>query len=368
MAVRGRFSEAHWLEPVLAAGLFVGCLVINAGERWPYVWVIDLVCCLGAAMAYRRPAASAIGVGAGVSSWLLISGVLPSVSGLAMLIVVVAAFRSDLSWKWPLVFGVVILGYLVLIAGSLDDTSLHWGTGALLSMLLGLAMGSGELWRRWQQLVQLERERAAAELEAFRVSLARDLHDTVAQTLSATAMRAHLALADPGLPSEPRIDLEWIADQCRSSAHDLRELMGRLRGEEAATDEPLASVATLGQTVAEQVERLRAAGFDASSEVTISRLSAARAKALSAVTVEAANNMIKHATPGTTCLIQLRDDGPDVLATYSNVAARSGGEGGMGLTGVRERLALLGGTSHSQRVGKQWQLVARLPHGIEASD
>lgn len=364
---RAGLTDASWLEPALAAALFTGSLVINLGDPWPYIWVIDLVCCLGAAISYRRPVAGTIMVAAGVASWLLIPDVLPSVSGLAMLIVVVAGFRSDLSWKWPLVVGVIVLGYLVLIDRSEDDASLHWGSGTLLLLLMGLAVGSGELWRRWQRLVHLERERGAAELDAFRVSLARDLHDTVAQTLSATAMRAHLALADPGLPAEPRDDLEWIADQCRSSAHDLRQLMGRLRGEDTATNQPLASVDTLRSTVDQQVDRLRTSGFEASSEVSVQRLSAARSRALSAVTVEAVNNMIKHAAPASACTIDLRDDGADVVATYTNTTGRTGGgQPGMGLTGVRERLALLGGTSENRRVGQQWQLVARLPHGVEA--
>ncbi|MFT3861402.1 sensor histidine kinase [Micropruina sp.] len=210
----------------------------------------------------------------------------------------------------------------------------------------------------------------SAELgDAFRVALARELHDTVAQTLSASAMRAPLALADPGLPAEPRTDLEWIADQCRSSAHDLRELMGRLRGDAVVTDQPLASLDTLRQTVAEQVDRLRSAGYEASGRVSLTRLSAARSQALSAVTVEAVNNMIKHATPGSTCLIELRDDGTDVLVSHANGAQAGRGsadEPGMGLTGVRERLVLLGGTSGHRREGQQWVLAARLPHGVEA--
>lgn len=375
MAVSGRegaFAEARWLEPALATALLVVCLLINSGDPWPYIWITDLVCCVGAALSYVRPVAGALLVGGGVAVWLMIPGVLPSVSGLAMLIVVMAACRRDLPWKWPLALGAVVLGYLVLVDRSMEDTAQRWGPSAVLLLLLGLAMGSGELWRRWQHLLQVERQSAADELDSFRVALARDLHDTVAQTLSAAAMRAHVALADPSLPAEARADLGWIADQCRSSAHDLRELMGRLRGGDTPSDQPLASIETLVDTVHQQTERLREAGFEASCLMRVQRLSAARSRALSAVTIEAVNNMLKHARPGTPCTIDMRDEAADVVATFTNemrdAPDRGSDRPGMGLTGVRERLALLGGESSHRSDGRQWRLVARLPHGVDAGD
>ncbi|MFT4217316.1 MAG: histidine kinase [Micropruina sp.] len=359
----------RWLEPILAGGVFFACLMINLGESWNYMWVIDLVTCVGAGLSYRWPKRGAIAVAVGVFSWLVIPGVVPSMSGLALLVNVMAAFRQNLRWKIPLTVASAVLGYVVMVSRSIQSAETHWVTAAVLVLLFALAIGSGELGRRWQRLVQLERERGNAELDAFRLELARDLHDTVAQTLSSTAMRAHLALAEPGLPDQFRADLEWMAQECRASAHDLRELLGRLRQGPSGSAQPLANLDTLRATVADQAERLRAAGFRVEAEVEIERLSAARAQALSAVTVEAVNNIVRHAQPGTACGLRLKDDGSDVVARFTNVAAPATNgltpPAGMGLTGVRERLALLGGHCTYRRDGRGWELLARLPHGVE---
>lgn len=363
--------STRWLEPILAVGLYVASLTINSGEDWHYMWAVDLLTCAGAALSYRWPLAGALAGAVGLAAWLMVPDVVPSAGALAVLINVMAAFRQNLRWKIPLSVALAALGYLVLVMRAVRNPADHWATAAVLVLLLALAIGSGELGRRWQRLVQFEREQASAALDTFRLELARDLHDTVAQTLSTTAMRAHLALAEPGVPEAVRADLEWMAHECRSSAHDLRELLGRLRlGPTAPGVQPLANLETLRATVAAQADRLRAAGFDVSADVDITRLSAARAQALSAVTVEAVNNIVRHARPGTACEIRLADRDDYVVARFSNVAApasvrTASPPAGMGLTGVRERLALLGGDCAYRLEGRGWTLSARLPHGVE---
>lgn len=362
---RGPVGEALWLEPGLAALLFAVAVVLNSGEPWRPILVIDLVCCAGAALSYRFPVIGPAVVTAGMAAWLFVPAVLASVSGMAYLIAVMAATRRNVAWKYPLVLGFAALGYTILIWRD-GPSSQYLGGGIILLTLTVVAVGAGELWRRWQRLLELEREQAEADLQAFRLELARDLHDTVAHTLSATAMRANLALTEA--PSGPlRDDLEWMATECRSSAHDLRQLLGRLRaGESSPVGPELASVDTLRATVESQAERLRAAGFTVNCQVGIERLSAARAQALSAVCVEAVNNIVRHATPATPCDLTLAENGPEVVATYRNVTGSPAGRrAGMGLTGVRERLALLGGTCEVRHVGSQWELAARLPHGVE---
>lgn len=364
-------STTRWLEPILAVGLFVASLTINSGEQWHYMWAIDLLTCVGAGISYRWPLAGAVAGAASLGAWLMVPNVVPSAGALAVLINVMAAFRRNLRWKVPLSAALAVLGYVVLVMRAIRNPADHWATAAVLVLLLALAIGSGDLGRRWQRLVQLERERASAVLDTFRLELARDLHDTVAQTLSATAMRAHLALAEPDVPESVRADLEWMAHECRSSAHDLRELLGRLRhGPALPGVQPLANLDTLRATLAEQAERLQAAGFQVQADIDITRLSAARAQALSAVTVEAVNNIVRHARPGTACELRLADHGDHVVARFTNVAGPAsmrspGPTAGMGLTGVRERLALLGGDCSYRLDGGGWALAARLPHGVE---
>lgn len=354
--------RAHWLEPSAAAMLLVLSLFATSGGDRPSLWIIDVVTCAGAAASFRFPRSGAMLVAAGLASWLLFPGVWPSVTGLAFIINVFAAVRQQLPWRVPLAIALSVPGYLVMVERS-AELGERAAPAALVLFLLVLAWGGGELWVRGSRLIELERERAEMERTELRLSLSRDLHDTVAQTLSRAAMGANVLVADPGLPDETRDELHRIADDCRTSAHDLRQMLSALRAGSVSspTTEP-ASTESLVRTVADQAARLRAAGFAVETTTVLPHLSAARAQTLSAVTVEAVNNILKHARPDTSCRITFTPDGGDVLARFVNTpqkATRS--RRGLGLVGVRERVALLGGSADVERSPDTWTLTVRLP-------
>ncbi|MCB0910736.1 MAG: hypothetical protein KDB60_03870 [Propionibacteriaceae bacterium] len=360
-------GEALWLEPSIAALLVALTTVLNRDEGSAAVWVVEIVTCLGAALAYRLPLAGALVVAAGLSSWFLMPGVWPGASGLAFVVNIFAAARKGLSWRAPLTIALTVLAYLVLVERSVAQPTDRPGPAALVLSLAVLAWLGGAAWRRGAVLLEHERERAALEQAELRLSLARDLHDTVAQTLARAAIGANLALTEPDLPAGARVELERIAAECRSSAHDLRQLLAALRSQGTDPGRTVAVVTaeTLREDIEEQAAGLREAGFDVEVDVAVQALSAARAQTLSAVAREAMNNMRKHAQPAGHCRIWIHDDGDDVVARFENPRQRSGrAPDGMGLTGVRERLALLGGSSRTVEDGELWELVVRLPHGV----
>lgn len=356
--------HALWLEPVAALMLLGLVIVAHSDEDRGFLWLIDVVSCLGAAVSYRYPRTGAALTTLGLTSWLVLPSVVPSIGGMGFVVNIFAAVRQGLPWRIPLAIVLTAIGYVVLVERSVSDASERLAPAVTVLVLLVLAWGAGELWVRGTRLIELERERAMLEKSELRLSLSRDLHDTVAQTLSRAAMGANVLLTDPDLSDDARAELRRIAEDCRSSAHDLRGMLSTLRDQhaEAAPPSEPASVATLTRTVEEQADRLRSAGFAVRTVVDIDRLSAARAQTLSAVTVEAANNIAKHAVPGTACSIRFDADRGDVVGRFENVP-RNGAASrrGLGLVGVRERVALLGGVAEVRRDAHTWALLVRLP-------
>ncbi|MDO5735539.1 MAG: histidine kinase [Propionibacteriaceae bacterium] len=260
--------------------------------------------------------------------------------------------------------------YLGLVRKAPLKPSDQLTTSIILLLVLIVAYGGGVAFRYATQRIQREKESGQQRLQELQVSLARELHDSVAQTLSSAAMRANIAMSDPGMSPLTRDHLERIADECRSSAHDLRLLLSSLRedqGRPVATG-PLADVDSLRQAVDEQANRLRDEGFHVTTDVNIDKLSAARCQTLAAIVIEAANNVVKHAKPRSRCSITMVADGDEVLAEFTNVRKNTKGvHQGFGLTGIQERLTILDGSCSVTRAGGQWTLQARLPLGVEGS-
>lgn len=361
-------QPAAWIEPVAALVVFGLSLYINRSEPWPWMWVIDLAACGGAALSRRHPAIGAILTGLGLAFWLPFTHALPSMSSIAFYINIFAAARTNLTWKVPLTLGFGGLAYLTLVRNNADALEYRWTTAVLLLIMLAVSYAGGAAFRYAAHRVEFERETGEQRLEELQRSLARELHDSVAQTLASAAMRANIAMSDPGTSELARDQLERIADECRSSAHDLRQLLWALRedSDQVVAPGPLADVETLKRDVAAQAERLRAEGFTVDVDIQLAKLSAARCQTLAAITVEAANNVLKHGRPRSLCTFSIVADGDDVIGEFTNfVKSQRGMNRGFGLTGVQERLALLDGTCTVTHEGGQWTLRAQLPIGLE---
>src|SRR5699024_6214959 len=102
-------------------------------------------------------------------------------------------------------------------------------------------------------------------MQAQRMRIARDLHDTIGHTLSVAALHTSVA-AEARDPEEAAAALERVRS---ATSEALRELRGTVK---FLRDEPLdrAPAATLGLASLEQVaESARAAGLEVSAEVDV---------------------------------------------------------------------------------------------------
>ncbi|OKK06798.1 histidine kinase [Streptomyces sp. CB03234] len=195
-----------------------------------------------------------------------------------------------------------------------------------------------------ERLLAMERRQAA---EAERAAIARELHDVVAHSVSMIAVQAESATyTSPDLSPQAREALQQIAGTARSSMTELRRLLGVLRthpGDKTAATSPQPTLAGLD----ELVEQHRAVGGSADLKVRGERVALPAGWELSAYRIvqEALTNARRHAPGAHTVVdvvygtdrltVRVADDGPGPGAHDGT---------GHGLTGMRERAALLGGS------------------------
>ena len=204
---------------------------------------------------------------------------------------------------------------------------------------------------------ELQGRRAAAEEQA---RIARELHDVVAHSLSVIVVQA--AAADDVFDVEPRRAREPIRAielAARSALGDLRRVLGILHG--GAEYEPQPGLGRLDALV----EQVRATGLEIALEVEGAPRPLPAAVDLSAYRIvqEALTNTLKHARAehatvhvryGPELDLEIRDDGAG--------GGSNGGNGGSGLIGMRERVAILGGSVDTgPRPGGGYLVSARIP-------
>ncbi|MEO7588558.1 MAG: hypothetical protein ABIS84_11095, partial [Arachnia sp.] len=72
---------AAWFEPVASLVVLALAMFVNRSVDWPWMWVIDIVACTGAALSYRYPAAGAVLAGLSLVAWLPFENTMVSLSG-----------------------------------------------------------------------------------------------------------------------------------------------------------------------------------------------------------------------------------------------------------------------------------------------
>jgi signal transduction histidine kinase len=201
-----------------------------------------------------------------------------------------------------------------------------------------------------QQLHQVQRRRAAEEIRLARAEerlrLSREVHDVVSHNLSAIAVQAgvaRLVLAEQ--PGQAGTALAAIETASRSALDELRGLLRQIRDPED-TDE--AATPTLRDLPA-LIARLRRAGLDVSYQASGQPGAYCSAVEFSAYRIaqEALTNVTKHAS-GARARVLIGHGGDELTITVADdgdpdSAAPAAG-GGLGIPGMKERAALLGGT------------------------
>jgi len=219
-----------------------------------------------------------------------------------------------------------------------------------------------------QAKAELVRAQAAAHgALAERLRIARELHDIVAHSVGIIAIQAGAGRrVFDASPAEARDALAAVEATSRETLSGLRRMVTGLRH---ADLEPGAGQASLGPAPGlADVNRLAAMTLDAGVKVEVDwhgiweplpadiDLSAFR------IIQEAVTNVVRHAgTDECRVVIDQRDGQLSIEVTDSGRGGGAAGTG-YGITGMRERAALLGGDfSAGPRIGGGFRVAARLP-------
>jgi signal transduction histidine kinase len=236
----------------------------------------------------------------------------------------------------------------------------HFWPGLVAPLALALfavALGNDRRTRRAyfagleERAERLERERdalAQVATAAERARIARELHDVVAHSLSvmvAQADGASYAIAtDPG---QARRAMETVAETGRDALNEMRRLLGVLRP--AASESEFAPQPGV-DAIPSLVARVRDAGLPVELVIDGAEAPLPSGMELAAYRVvqEALTNTIKHSGPGASAHVALHYGAGALEVRVDDDGAgirRPSADGpGHGLAGMRERVAMYGGT------------------------
>lgn len=297
-------TRADWPWPIPVVSLVITallCAVLAVRERWPYAVI-------GGLLAVVVPGLSAVVVLTARDEWVPISQSLLTAASVLALVTT---------------FGVLIRESLASRAELLEQQELT----------------AAEQGRR--QLVE-ERNR-----------IARELHDTVAHSLSIISIQAStVRYRIEGVSEETIGELDQITETARAALLEMRGLLAVLRQEDAERD--LAPQPTLGR-IGELVEHARRGGADVRFQAygDLDDVAVSDTTAISAYRIvqEALSNALRHA-PGAPIDVAIAVGAEVVVIDVQNPApptapGQSDAPGGFGLLGMRERATFVGGRLHA---------------------
>lgn len=296
---------------------------------------------------------------AGVGILAVGGGIVAGLSPFGTVVIGVAAWYAAAVLAWPAAAGLACVGPVAAaVAGMVTGHEVNALTRALIGAVVGLLIGVLRRQRqaRIRQDAELALANERAELLAERNRIAREVHDVLAHTLSAVSvqMTALDALVDDG--ADPAVVRAGIDRTKRLVVEGLAETR---RAVHALRDEPVALVDQLTALA-------RADDVELQLDGVARPLPAAAGLALLRVAQEALTNARKHAQD-TTVHIELWFGEGRTRVTVTNPApagpsvdlANTGG--GYGLSGLNERVDLLGGSFNAGPCGSGWRVEAEVP-------
>lgn len=213
-------------------------------------------------------------------------------------------------------------------------------------------------------------EEAARAVSEERLRISRELHDVVGHTMGVIALQAgvgaHVIDTDR---DEAKAALVSIAETSRSALAEIRQILGALRtGQDLTPVRPAPGLAALDDLVGE----LAAAGLPVRVHLSGDPVGVPAGVDVTAYRVvqESLTNVLRHAGPATAevrvayqpgaVVLEVIDDGPG--------PAPSATTGGHGQIGMRERVAVWGGTLDvGPRQTGGYRVAARLPYREEGA-
>src|SRR4051794_33015164 len=261
--------------------------------------------------------------------------VTPFTAGGAVLLVYAAGHSGSnrprrVALRWYVGLTLIVVGFAVVSPIPLPWRLFAFAPPAVLIWVIGLICMEAAADDRASKIHNAQVEHLATVAERERI--ARDLHDLLGQTLTGIVVRSQLAqrlvAADP---EAGRAEMAAVEQAAREALTEVRATVAGWRQVD------------IGAELAAARDALCAAGV----ELVVERdpdlvLTPSAETALGLALREGVTNVVRHAQ-ARRCTIALRSTGDQVALEIVDDGAGGGGRDGTGLTGMRERIAALGG-------------------------
>ena len=330
--------------------------IVDYAAGYPTVWLAvltALACWLAFARRPRLPLIGFLGVFglgaaqawngrtgyAGVAVWILALAVVldansrrPIWGGLGATLVTLVASLV------PLVIGIEVHGSI---------------PGELIGGVLAATL-AGQVIRAAFAAARAGEAEAAARLAAERLELRHAIHDSGSARLAQLMLLSRRLREHPELPAALRSDVDLLADVAAAGAQELRAAM------QPRTD----SSPELAREWRRSLEVLRTAGFDVVETLQpLPSLTRDAEEEAARVVREATSNICRHAAEHGRVLAAATARHGTLALTWlsdrNDTAAASGG--GLGISGMSERVRQLGGSVETALVDGCFRLTVTLP-------
>src|SRR5216683_2313130 len=297
--------------------------------------------------------------------------------GPILFVTVIALYTvaSRLPWQQSLVASTVALGTMLgavlvgvpsaSVIGDLQHAVTFSGW-LIVPWIAGLVVRV-----RSESRLQVLAERLRRSTSEERLAIAREIHDVVGHGLAVITMQSGVALhLIERRPEQARVALEAIHQSGKAALDELRATLSAFRGEagETGTTESRLAGPGLGRLDG-LVSTMSGSGLSVRCELDgeISDLPATTDLAAYRIIQESLTNVLRHSGPGSTVRIRI-ERSPGQLVT--EIADQGDGMrsppaapgSGLGIPGMRERCATLGGTfAAGPRLGGGFRVRAILP-------
>jgi signal transduction histidine kinase len=274
--------------------------------------------------------------------------------------------------------GIAVLAgcWLVAAADIEPRAAIGWVFFRIGASVMSAALGESVRTRRFiaaqaiarAELAERARDdEARARVDAERLRIAREVHDTVAHAIAIinvqSGVTAHVLGTREDRAPEAVAALAVIEQTSARALREMRTILGVLH----ATDDDRAPHPGLGQ-IGELTARAREAGLDIDLEMASQAppVPSAVGSAVYRILQESITNVLRHAGPTrVTVAVEYAADAVSVRITDGGRAGTgelAAHQPGRGILGMRERCRLLGGTLDAGPVpGGGFAVTARLP-------
>ncbi len=365
------------LPPIVTDGALALLLMVSAdvaayqdaGKLTALQVVVIALITLPVATRRLFPATVTTVIGAALILDLLLGYSNSFIENFAVLVALYTLYASvGAEWRVVAVSGLLVIGLITGVALGWRNAGRVYladiGYNAII-FALPVILGYGVRTRRAYvaQLHEQSQLRAREAAAGERTAIARELHDVIAHSVSVMVLQAaaggRIAHRDP---AGAAATFEVIEQTGRNALSDMRRVVGVLK-DDSQKDMALSPQPSLSQLDA-LVDQVRQAGVNVHMRIDGEERPLAPGVELSAYRIvqESLTNVLRH-SGASDAEVAIRYGGNDLTVEVTDNGhngATQKGEGN-GLTGMRERVALLNGDFAAGETIQGFRVSARLP-------